>query len=163
MFCYASSTCTLFFRTVIYCVILVLLQVVYHSHILSLLSIVPVFSIICIKFQRLLFPIQPKYIVIIISRETNRNLWNYHTKCTYPCRASNNARNAIDTFAIVHALLDRVDDCARHPNKVCDLTHLVSCTKKCRHYHSIVFLSKLKYTTSKSHFLQCHSHRASVC
>ena len=30
--------------------------------------------------------------------------------------------------------------CARHPNKVCDLIHYVTRTKKCRISHSIVFL-----------------------
>ena len=28
----------------------------------------------------------------------------------------------MDTFVIVHALLDGIDGCARHPDKVCDLS-----------------------------------------
>ena len=53
---------------------------------------------------------------------------------------SNTACTSVDTFAIVHALLDRVDSCARQPDKVCDLTHLVSRTKKCRNFQLIFSL-----------------------
>ena len=48
------------------------------------------------------------------------------------------ACTSVDTFAVVHALLDRVDGYARHPDKVCDFTHFVSRTKKCRNFKSIV-------------------------
>ena len=48
------------------------------------------------------------------------------------------ACTSVDTLAIVYALLDCVDGCARHPDKVSDLTHFVSSTKKYRHFHSII-------------------------
>ena len=39
---------------------------------------------------------------------------------------STTACASVDTFAIIHAPLNRVDGCARHPEIVCDLTHFVS-------------------------------------
>ena len=63
---------------------------------------------------------------------------------------------------IVHELVEHVDGCARHPDKVCDLCRFVSHTKKCRNFYSIVSLqSQFEYTTIANLFLRCHSHRAS--
>ena len=53
---------------------------------------------------------------------------------------STTACTSVDIFAIVHALLYRIDGCARHTDKVCDLTHFASHVKKCRNFHSIVSL-----------------------
>ena len=53
------------------------------------------------------------------------------------------ACTSVDTFNIVPALLDRVDGCARHPHKICGLTHLLSHTKKCSNFYSIVSLRGL--------------------
>ena len=55
------------------------------------------------------------------------------------------------TPALLHALLDRVDGCARHPDKACDLTHFVSRTKKYRIFHSIVSL--------QIHFEICNNNK----
>ena len=44
------------------------------------------------------------------------------------------ACTSVDTFAIVHALLDRVDGVIRHPDKISDPTHFVAHTKKCRNF-----------------------------
>ena len=41
---------------------------------------------------------------------------------------------SVETFAIVHALLDRVHNCERHPDKACYLIHLLFRTKKCRYF-----------------------------
>ena len=49
---------------------------------------------------------------------------------TIPNSLSTTAYTSVDTFAIIHALLDRVDGCARYLDKVCKLTHYVSRTKK---------------------------------
>ena len=53
-------------------------------------------------------------------------------------RLSTNACTSVDTFAIVYALFDRVNGCARHHDKVCDITHFVPRTKKCRNFYLIV-------------------------
>ena len=47
---------------------------------------------------------------------------------------------SVDTIVIVHALFDRVDCCARHPDKVCNRIHFVSRTMKGRHFLLIVSL-----------------------
>ena len=67
---------------------------------------------------------------------------------------STTACTSVDTFAVVHALLDRVDGYTRHPDKVCDLTHFVSRMKKCRiFFHSIISLrSYLKIHNSNKPF-----------
>ena len=63
------------------------------------------------------------------------------------------ACTSLDTFAIVHALLDRVDGCARRPTKVWGLTHFVSRTKKCRNSHSIDSLpSQFEVHNINKHF-----------
>ena len=66
----------------------------------------------------------------------------------------------LTAFTIIHALLNRVDECARHPDKVCDLTHFStrSVESFTRLYLCWVIL---KYTTMTNLFLRCHSHRAS--
>ena len=72
------------------------------------------------------------------------------------------ACTSIDIFAIVYALLDRVDGCARHRDKICDLTHFGSCTKKCRNFHSIISLqSQFEIRNNNNLFLRCQSHRTS--
>ena len=45
-------------------------------------------------------------------------------------RLSTTACTSVDTFAIVHRLLDRVGGCARHPDKVRDFSHVMSRTKE---------------------------------
>ena len=49
---------------------------------------------------------------------------------------STTACTTVDIFAIVYTLHVRVDACARHPEKDCELTHFVSLTKKCKNFHS---------------------------
>ena len=51
------------------------------------------------------------------------------TTCTY-----------VDTFDIVHELLDCIYGCAKHPDKICDLTLFVSRMTKYRNFPSIVSL-----------------------
>ena len=53
---------------------------------------------------------------------------------------STTACPSVDTLAIVYTLLERVNGRARHLDKVCDLTHFVTQTEKCRNFHSIVSL-----------------------
>ena len=64
---------------------------------------------------------------------------------------------SFDTFAMVHALLDRVDGCARHPDKICNLSHFVSRTKKCRNFHSIVSAEPFWYIQQQIFFFKSHS------
>ena len=65
------------------------------------------------------------------------------TACAMPFEdnsLSTAACTSVDIFAIVHELLDRVDSCARHSDKVFDLTQFASITNKCRNIHSTVSL-----------------------
>ena len=63
------------------------------------------------------------------------------------------AWTSIDTFAVVHAFIDRMDGCARHSNKVWDLTHFVFSMKKHRNFHLIVSpLSHFEIHYHNKHF-----------
>ena len=65
---------------------------------------------------------------------------NVQTAVTIHHSLSTTVCTSVDTFPIVYAILDSIDGCARHPDKVCVLSHFVSRTKKRRNFHSIVSL-----------------------
>ena len=92
---------------------------------------------------------------------TSWDSFGWHpASCNDPQHPSTTACMSVDTFAIIHALLNRIDGCARHAYKICALTQFVSCTKKCRNFHSIVSLrSHFEIHNNNKPFLRCHSHR----
>ena len=97
--------------------------------------------------------------------QVKRSLEQHPLDVTIHNSLSISSWTSVDTFAIVHALLDCVDGCTRHSDKVCDLTHFASRTKKRRSAGTFTRLSLcgaiLKYTTITNLFLRCHSHRES--